>query len=78
MKPLLGQIKLKIEYADTFSGIFTSQMITLYLFFLRLVYRNVNNTLCRALKPVIILEVPYFTDFFCDGYIVPFVLTKIA
>ena len=50
---------------------------TLYHFFLRLCYRNVNNTLFRALKPVIILAIPYFTDFFSDGYIVLFVLSRI-
>ena len=45
---------------------------TVYHFFLRLCYRNVNNTLLRAFKPVIILAIPYFTDFFSDEYIVPF------
>ena len=36
---------------------------TLYLFFFRLAYRNVNHTFLRTLKPLIILAIPYFTDF---------------
>ena len=51
---------------------------TVYLFFLRLCYRNVNNTLFCAFKPVIILAIPYFTDFFSDGDIVPSLLSRIV
>ena len=51
---------------------------TVYHVFLRVCYRNVNNTLFGAFKPVIILAIPYFTDFFSGGDIVPSLLSRIV